>query len=220
MPDAGDRVTATLAVDPHDGTTAAVLTVYAPDGTATTPVTTTGDGGGTWSAPVVYTVAGVWTLAWSVTGTGASVEGQKVAVGPAPGPAVGGRRYATSTQLANYLHTAPPLDADRLLERATTLLDANVLRGAWYAVDAGGLPTNPTVAAAFAEAVCAVIEFWGEVGEENDTSGPIQGVSIGSAQIQYGAGANRSGPTYVPERAYRVLSTLSHEVFHYTVRSC
>lgn len=217
MPDAGDRVTATLAVDPHDGTTAATLTVYAPDGTATMPVTTTADGGATWSAPVVYTVAGVWTLAWAVTGMGASVEGQRVAVGPAPGPAVGLRSYATTTQLANYLGAAPPLDADRQLARATTLLDSDVLRGAWYDVDTSGLPTEPTVAAAFAEATCAVVEYWGEVGEESDTGSPVEDVKIGSAQIKYRSGGGGSSPGYIPERVYRALSSLKHEHFHYTV---
>lgn len=218
MPDAGDRVTATLVVDPHDGTTAATLTVYAPDGTATTPVTTTADGGTTWTAPVVYTAAGVWTLAWAVTGTGASVEGQRVAVGPAPGPPVGLRSYATTTQLAAYLGAAPPVDADRLLARATTFLDSEVLRGAWYDVDTDGRPTKPAVINAVAEAACAMVEYWGEVGEETDTGGTLQSVSIGSVSLQYGAaGSSSSGAAYVPERVYRALATLGHCDFHRTV---
>ncbi|MGW7198456.1 hypothetical protein [Streptomyces chryseus] len=216
MPDAGDQVTATLTVAPYDATTAATLTVYAPNGTSAPAAASTADGGQTWTALVPYTVAGVWTLAWTVTGTGAGRETQRVAVAPSPGgPAE--RSYATSTDLANYLRAAPPEDADRLLARATTLLDSEVLKGAWYDVDDNGLPTNVVVAAAFAEAACAQVEFWGEVGEENDTSGPIQGVTIGSAQIQYGAGPNRSGPQYIPERVYRALSSLSAELFHYTV---
>lgn len=112
------------------------------------------------------------------------------------------------------------MDADRLLARATTLLDAEVLRGAWYDVDDDGMPTNEEVAAAFRDAVCAQLEFWGEVGEDNDTSGPIQGVSIGSAQIQYGAGANRSGPSYVAPRTYRPLAVLPWDLFRFVVVSC
>ncbi|MFJ4847540.1 hypothetical protein [Streptomyces sp. NPDC088733] len=212
MPDVGDLAAARLAVNPADGTTAATLLVTRPDGTTASPVVTGADGGATWTAPVTYTLAGVWVLDWTVTGTGAGREIQRVAV--APGIVVEtGRVYANSTQLANYLGAAPPLDADRLLARASEMLDAEVLLTAVYDTDDDGMPTDPQVAAAFALAACAQVEFWGEVGEDTDTAGPIQGVSIGSAQIQYGAGDNRVSPTTSGARVYRAFAVLPADKF-------
>ncbi|MEU3161970.1 hypothetical protein ACPCAJ_21035 [Streptomyces griseoincarnatus] len=211
MPDVGDLVTARLVVDPYDETTHASLAVTAPDGTVSMPVTTTADGGQTWTAPLTYTAAGVWLLRWAVSGTGASVEAQQVGVAPAPATIGDVRSYATTTQLANFLHAAPPLDAVKLLERATDLLDSDFLKAAVYDVDADGMPTDPVVAEAFAEAVCAQVEFWGEVGEETDISGPLQGVTIGSVNLQFGAGDNRSSPDYYAPKLIRALKSIPAE---------
>lgn len=208
MPDVGDLVTAALAVDPADVTTGATLVVTRPDGGVMTPVVTGADGGATWTAPVVYTVAGIWRLSWTVTGTGASVEHELVSVAPAPATMADVRSYATTTQLAHALHAAPPLDAVRLLERATELLDSDFLRAAVYDVDDDGMPTDPIVAQAFAEAVCAQVEFWGEVGAETDISGPLQGVTLGSLALQFGAGDNRSGPDYYAPKLVRALQNI------------
>jgi len=208
MPDVGDLVTARLTVDPADGTTGATLVVTRPDGTTVTPVVTGADGGATWTAPVTYTLAGLWRLSWTVTGTGASVQHEQVAVAPAPPVMADVRSYATTTQLATYLRAAPPLDAVALLERATRLLDSDFLKAAVYDVDDDGMPTDSVVAAGFAEAVCAQVEFWGEVGVETDVAGPLQGVTIGSVNLQFGAGDNRSGPDYYAPGIARALSRI------------
>ncbi|MFG3085129.1 head-tail connector protein [Streptomyces parvulus] len=213
MPDVGDLVTARLTVDPADETTQATLVVTPPTGLPLTPVVTPQDDGTLWTAPVVYTMAGVWRLSWTVTGTGAGVEHELVSVAPLPGATPGGRAYATTTQLAEYLGAAPPLDGARLLLEASRLLDRDFLKAAVYDVDDDGLPTDPLVAEAFAEAVCAQVEFWGEVGVETDISGPIQGVAIGSVNIQFGAGDNRSGPSYYAPKLIRALQTLPAEKF-------
>lgn len=194
MPDVGDLATASLTVAPFDGTTAATLVVHRPDGTTVTPVTTTADGGQTWTAPVTYTLAGVWRLVWTVTGTGASVEGYKVGVGPAPDAALG-RSYATSTDLANALRAAPPVDADKLLAAATAFLDSRVLRVCWYDVDDDGMPTDPRVAAAFARAVCAQAQWWDELGGSTtgaDAAGWTS-VSIGSVSLSGSKGSASGG---------------------------
>lgn len=217
MPDVGDTVTASLTVTPHDGTTSATLAVTAPDGTTSTPATGTADGGQTWTSTLTYTQAGVWLLRWTVTGTGARIENQQVAVAPTPGAGLTGRVYATTTQLANYLQAAPPLDAARLLLEASRLLDRDFLIPAVYDVDDNGLPTDTEVAAAFAEAVCAQVEFWQEVGPETDISGPLQGVAIGSVNLQYGAGDNRSGPSYYAPKLARALAALPSSKFRMTV---
>ncbi|WP_328426030.1 hypothetical protein [Streptomyces sp. NBC_00443] len=208
MPDVGDSVTATLTVTPADNTTSATLAVTAPDGTVSNPAAGTADGGTTWTASLTYTAAGLWRLSWTVTGTGASRQHEVVAVAPAPPTMADVRSYATTTQLADYLHAAPPVDAVQLLERATRLLDSDFLKAAVYDVDDDGMPTDTDVKAAFAEAVCSQVEFWGEVGVETDVSGPLQGVAIGSVNLQFGAGDNRSSPDYYAPGISRALANV------------
>ncbi|MET7412517.1 hypothetical protein [Streptomyces rubiginosohelvolus] len=221
MPDVGDLVTARLEVGEHDETTAVTLVLAAPDGTVSTPVVTPVDDGAVWTAPVVYTAAGVWRLSWSITGTGAGVEHELVSVAPAPGARGDGRVYATTTDLANALNEAPPLGAQRLLERASQLLDSDFLLTAIYDVDDDGMPTHPLVVAGFRDAVCAQVEFWGEVGEETDISGPLQGAQIGSVNLQFGAGSNRSGPSYYAPKLLRALQLIPSQHIRFTaLASC
>ncbi len=221
MPDVGDLVTARLEVGEHDETTAVTLVLAAPDGTVSTPVVTPVDDGALWTAPVVYTAAGVWRLSWSITGTGAGVEHELVSVAPAPGARGAGRVYATTTDLANALGEAPPLGAQRLLERASQLLDSDFLLTAIYDVDDDGMPTHPLVAAGFRDAVCSQVEFWGEVGEETDISGPLQGAQIGSVNLQFGAGSNRSGPSYYAPKLLRALQLIPKDRIRFTaLASC
>ncbi|MFC7909066.1 hypothetical protein [Streptomyces nigra] len=217
MPDVGDHVIARLDVSPADNTTGATLQVTAPDGDVMTPVVTGSEGGSVWTAPVTYTDAGLWRLSWTVTGTGASVQHEVVAVAPAPPTMADVRSYATTTQLANHLRAAPPTDAVELLERATRLLDSDFLKAAVYDVDDDGMPTDPVVQAAFAEAVCAQVEFWGEVGVETDVAGPLQGVAIGSVNLQFGAGDNRSSPDYYAPGIARALSRVPADKLRWTV---
>lgn len=184
MPDVGDMVTAQLTVSPYDGTTQATLAVTAPDGAVSHPVATTVDGGQTWTAPLTYTMAGVWRLSWTVTGTGASVEHELVSVAPTPGTGLAGRVYATTTQLAEYMQAAPPLDAPRLLASASRMLDALVLAYCRYAVDGDGMPTDPLVAAAIGRAVCAQVAWWEEIGDSTGAAGVGYGnVAIGSVNL-------------------------------------
>ena len=125
----------------------------------------------------------------------------------------GQRVYATVAQLTEYLPTDPPADAERLLAQASRLLDSDFLLAAFYDTDDAGMPSDPVVADAFAEAVCAQAEFWGEVGEETDVSGPLQGVTLGSLNLQFGAGDNRSSPSYYAPRLVRALAVLPADKF-------
>ncbi|MGW6009711.1 hypothetical protein [Streptomyces sp. NPDC055210] len=219
MPDVGDLVTARLTVAPADETTSASLLVTRPDGVVVTPVVTGAENGSVWTAPVAYTLAGVWRLSWTVTGTGASVQHEQESVAPPPATMADVRSYATTTQLANALHQAPPLDAVALLERATRLLDSDFLKAAIYDVDDVGMPTDAVVAAAFAEAVCAQVEFWGEVGVETDVAGPLQGVAIGSVNLQFGAGDNRSSPDYYAPGIARALGNVPADKLRWVAAS-
>ncbi|MGA5604001.1 hypothetical protein ACPCUF_23695 [Streptomyces griseoincarnatus] len=183
MPDVGDLVTARLDVSPADETTAAVLVVTLPDGSTVSPVTTSADSGAVWTAPVAYTMAGVWRLSWTVSGTGASVEHELVSVAPAPG-VVSNRSYATTTDLANYLRAAPPVDAAHLLEGASRMLDALVLKHCRYDVDDDGMPSDTEVAAAIGRAVCAQVAWWDDLGDSRGAAGAGWGsVGIGSVNL-------------------------------------
>ena len=194
MPDVGDSQIITLDVSPADGTTAATLTAIPPSGSAPTLEPTASNGNSLWSAEVTYTVAGIWTFRWDVTGTGRGREYQYVSVAPAPAV---GRSYATTTDLANWLRAAPPLNAQALLEGATRFLDTVVLTTSVYDVDTGGLPTKAAVITALRDATCALAAWWhaqGITGE--DANSVYTTVSIGSASFTRtpGAGGAPSDP--------------------------
>lgn len=216
MPEVGDVVTATLTVAPFDVTTAASLVVTRPDGTTVSPSATTADGGQTWTAAVPYTLAGVWRLLWTVTGTGVGVEPQLVSVAPIPAVTNTGRVYATTTQLANQLHAAPPLDSPKLLADASKALD-DALLTAVYDVDSDGMPTNTEVIDAFAEAVCAIVEWWGETGDPVGADGGWDSVSAGPVALSRGSGTSAAEPIAagsLPPRAAAALRRLPCQVFH------
>jgi hypothetical protein len=215
MPDVGDTATATLKVSPYDGTTAATLLVTRPDGTTTSPAATTADGGQTWTAAVSYTLAGLWRLSWTVTGTGAGVEHEVVSVAPVPAATAAGRVYATTTQLANTLHAAPPLDAVEQLVNASRALD-DALVTAVYDTDTAGMPTNADVAAAFAEAVCYIIEWWSETGDQVGADGGWDSVSAGPVSLSRGSGSAAATPIAagaLPPRAAAAPRRLDARVF-------
>lgn len=210
MPDVGDLATASLTVDPYDGTTAATLVVTRPDGTTMSPVVTGAGGGQTWTAPVTYTQAGVWLLRWTVTGTGASVENQMVSVAPTPGSGLTGRIYATTTQLANQLQAAPELDSVRQLADASKSLD-DALLTALYDTDDEGMPTDADVRAAFAEAVCEIVAWWGETGDELGADGGWQSATAGPVSLTRGSDTTTAQPVaggYLPPRAAAALRRL------------
>lgn len=79
--------------------------------------------------------------------------------------------YADTDALTAWLPSdaTVPADAERLLSRASELIDQTVL--ASYTVDDDGIPTDSGVAQALSDAACAQVEFWMEVGEEHDIDG-------------------------------------------------
>jgi len=104
--------------------------------------------------------------------------------------------YANVSELEEYTGQDAPDDAERLLERASELIDYYTLRR----IDTD----EEEHAEATKKAVCAQVERWSEVGED-DITGPVQGLTIGSFQVQFGAGANRVTPPVLAERARREL---------------
>ncbi|MGV9282120.1 hypothetical protein [Streptomyces sp. NPDC003730] len=92
--------------------------------------------------------------------------------------------YATVADLIDYLGTAAPDDAERLLASASRMLDARVLAYCRYDVDTAGAPSDPDVAEAIGRAVCAQVAWWGEVGDSTGAAGVGYGsVSIGSVNL-------------------------------------
>lgn len=90
--------------------------------------------------------------------------------------------YATKDDVALYTGRDPsdlPTDIDRMLERASELIDFVTL---------GRLVDNADTEAleAARKAVCAQVEYWLAAGEEQDITGPVQGVSLGSLRVDYG----------------------------------
>ncbi|GAA0969749.1 hypothetical protein GCM10009555_017450 [Acrocarpospora macrocephala] len=194
MLNAGDPQIASLLINPGDGTTAATLTVYAPDGTSTTAAVTVSetddDGVRMASAAVTYPVAGLYVLAWVVTGIGAGVEHQQVPVAPAVTTVPQGRVYATTTDLANKLRKAPPLNAPILLERASRLVDKELLC-AIYDVDDDGLPTDPVHIEAMRDATVEQVAAWSPIGEDGTgVTDHYTNVKLGSASMSRGGGSS------------------------------
>lgn len=207
MPDAGDQITATLLVSPFDNTTAATLRVTKPDGTVSMPTTSSADDGNTWTAPILLDQAGSWMLKWSVTGMGASVEWQEIGVGPGLDYADPDLRiYATTTDLANFLRSAPPTGARKLLDDASRKM-VGVLLTAVYATDEDGYPSDPKQKKAIADATCAIVEWWGETGDVLGTDGNWTSASAGNVSVSREAGSTvQVGSTQIPWKAWNILT--------------
>lgn len=131
--DIGDWVTPALAISTGaDGSTAASLSITAPNGTVTAGTGEAGTGGNaSWTADKVQlTAAGVWLFTWTVTGGGAGVEVAYAIVRPAavPGPAPDPDALATITDLVAIL--GRPLTAAEAARAPGLLSSASVkIRG-------------------------------------------------------------------------------------------
>jgi hypothetical protein len=117
------------------------------------------------------------------------------------------RTYATSAQYETYTGQTAPADIVARLARASRFLDSQVFRLCWYEVDGDGYPANTIVAEAFADAVCAQVQWWAETGDELGTAGQWSSVSIGSVSLSgssSGSGGSSTGRT-VAETALEAL---------------
>lgn len=149
----GDVEAPTVEVQPFDDTTAATLTVTAPDGTQTTPPVSHQDntpqqGTQTWVGdPVTYDQAGRWVHHWVITGLGGRVVNQELYV--LASPVAGGPTWTPGrSRVANYV----PL---RTLERDTETHD--------WTFTANTFPPGITVDRLIADAVSTIQARAGEV---------------------------------------------------------
>jgi hypothetical protein len=107
--------------------------------------------------------------------------------------------YASSANLLEFLGRSVelPENVDALLCRASEIIDAVTL---------GRVDTSvASDVEAAKQATCAQIEFWLEVGEENDISGPVETKQASKVTLGYGSGGNRIAPLYLAPRAERIL---------------
>ncbi|WP_228974950.1 hypothetical protein [Streptomyces sp. DH12] len=93
------------------------------------------------------------------------------------------RVYATTAELEAYTGQPAPDNAERLLARASRLVDRAMV-AAIYDVDASGYPSDPDVREGFRDAVCAQVEVWtdretAEADGSNPAAGPWTSVSAG-----------------------------------------
>jgi hypothetical protein len=109
--------------------------------------------------------------------------------------------YATVTDLETWLGEPPPFDAARQLDRASALVDANLM-GFIYPVDSTGAPTDATVITGFKNAVCAQIEWWLSNNDELNEVGQFDTYAFEGASF---TGGRR--PPLAP-RAGEILRTL------------
>jgi hypothetical protein len=104
--------------------------------------------------------------------------------------------YATSAEFADsdFLSSGleVPVDADRLLSRASREIDKALLR-AVYAVDDDGLPTDVDVAVALRDATCAQAAWWLETGDEAGAAAQLNSAGSGGGPY-WGGGIPRLAP--------------------------
>lgn len=116
------------------------------------------------------------------------------------------RIYATPEQLTAWTGKAAPPDADRLLARASEDVD-DALLAAVYTTDSAGMPTEPAVVAALADAVCAQVEY--QLAAGSDGTGADDrwdSVSIGPVAMSGRRGARPPGAVDLAPRAHRALT--------------
>ncbi|MFC8199942.1 hypothetical protein ACFUTV_31800 [Streptomyces sp. NPDC057298] len=118
-----------------------------------------------------------------------------------------GRVYATPEQLTAWTGQPAPADAERLLLRASEDID-DALRTAVYRTDALGMPTEPAVVTALADAVCAQVEYQVATGDDGTgAAGKWGSVSIGPVSLGDPRDVSQTaGDVDLAPRAHRALT--------------
>lgn len=115
------------------------------------------------------------------------------------------RPYATPEQLAAWTGTPAPPGAERLLARAGEDIDSALLT-AVYPVDEDGDPTDPTIAAALADATCAQVEYQLAAGDDGTgAGGQWDSVSIGPVSLSGRSSRTATTGVDLAPRADRAL---------------
>lgn len=128
--------------------------------------------------------------------------------------------YATPEQYAAYVDPEPvPDNVAVLLRDASLMLESRVLRYALYDVDASGAPTDPLVVQALADAVCAQVEQWDELGTSSGLLGAGWGaVSAGSVSLSRSVTAVSAADSPAQQFAPKVADHLTAPELHCRLR--
>ncbi len=214
MATAGTVDTAQIELAVFGGDTAATLVVRHPRTRVETPYPTVKvDGGRFFRARVPYPIVGLWWHGWTVTGTGEGVRELYVAVGPAGPDGDTRHTYADTVDLADALHEAPPLDAERLLRDASSDLDGLLLT-AVYDVDAEGMPTpgalcpdgETLVVDVFREAVCQIVKWRIDTGDTDGAASIYTTTSVAGVNLSRREGGGSVAADRIGANARRVLA--------------
>ncbi|WND36925.1 hypothetical protein RI578_22725 [Streptomyces sp. BB1-1-1] len=116
------------------------------------------------------------------------------------------RVYATPEQLTAWTGQPAPADADRLLARASEDVD-DALTTAVYVTDTAGMPTEPKIVQALADATCAQVEYQQATGDDGTgAAGRWDSVSIGPVALSGRKdGPATAGDVDLAPRAHRAL---------------
>lgn len=112
------------------------------------------------------------------------------------------RVYATPADLADWLGQPAPDDAERLLARASRLLDNRLLLTAVYPTTPDGYPSDPQHAEALRDACCALAAWWLQHGDDGTGAGAdYTSVTAGSISLTRatGSGGMPRDPRVSPE---------------------
>ena len=95
------------------------------------------------------------------------------------------RVYASSADYDDYVGKRGPDSIDRRSFVAASRHIDRELRGAVYATDAHGMPTDPAIRKALRDATCAQVEAWVAAGDPTGTGAVTQfsSVSIGDVTL-------------------------------------
>lgn len=93
------------------------------------------------------------------------------------------RIYATSADYQSYTGQTPPADIAARLARASRFMESRVFRLCLFEVDVDGYPSNAVVKQAFADAVCAQVQWWDETGDELGAAGRYGSVKLGTLAL-------------------------------------
>ncbi|MGW3511181.1 hypothetical protein [Streptomyces sp. NPDC000994] len=118
------------------------------------------------------------------------------------------RVYATPEDLTAWTGRPAPDDAERMLARASEDVD-DALLTAVYRTDEAGMPTNPKIRRALADATCAQVEYQTAAGDDGTgAAGRWGSVSIGPVRLgdRKDGGPQAAGGVDLAPRAHRALT--------------
>jgi hypothetical protein len=113
--------------------------------------------------------------------------------------------YATVADLETYCGAPANPGDDRLLQRASELVDELLVATA-YTVDSNGNPTNADAIAAMRDATCAQVEWWRGTGDELGATALWDDLQLGPARLMRRSGGPT--PSKSPRFAARTVATL------------